>query len=108
MAPPRSASQGREGARFARAQSRGSWPQVCSTLVVLALSDFSRTTTDADKKLALSVGQGEGKDRIMNRMLLLESVLGHLALLEQKYPKKAALPVARRAKRYIERVRKQH
>jgi hypothetical protein len=42
----------------------------------------------------------------MNRMLLLQSVLGHLALLEQKYPKKAASPVARRAKQYIERVRK--
>jgi hypothetical protein len=42
----------------------------------------------------------------MNRMLLLQSVLGHLALLEQKYPKKAASPVAKRAKRYIERVRR--
>ena len=75
---------------------------------VLTLSDFSRTTTLADKKPALPVCLGEGKDRIMNRMLLLESVLGHLALLEQKHPKKAASPVARRAKRYIERVRKQH
>ena len=75
---------------------------------VLTLSDFSRTTTHADKELSSPVGLGEGKDRIMNRMLLLESVLGHLTLLEQKYPKKAALPVARRAKRYIERVRKQH
>jgi len=44
----------------------------------------------------------------MNRMLLLESVLGHLALLERKYPKKAASPVARRAKAYIERLRRQH
>jgi hypothetical protein len=44
----------------------------------------------------------------MNRMLLLQSVLGHLALLEQKYPKKAASPVAKRAKRYIERLRKPH
>jgi hypothetical protein len=39
-------------------------------------------------------------------MLLLQSVLGHLALLEQKYPKKAASPVARKAKRYIDRLRK--
>ena len=38
----------------------------------------------------------------MNRRLLLQSVLGHLALLEEKYPKKAASPVARRAKRYIQ------
>ena len=44
----------------------------------------------------------------MNRMLLLQTVMGHLALLEQKYPKKAASPVAKRAKRYIERLRKPH
>ena len=44
----------------------------------------------------------------MNRLLLLQSVMGHLALLEQKYPKKAASPVARKAKRYIERLRKSH
>jgi len=42
----------------------------------------------------------------MNRRLLLQSVLGHLALLEEKYPKKAASPVARRAKRYIQRLRR--
>jgi hypothetical protein len=42
----------------------------------------------------------------MGRMLLLQTLLGHLTLLEQKYPKKAASPVARRAKRYIERVRR--
>ena len=42
----------------------------------------------------------------MARMLLLETVLGHLSLLEQKYPRKAALPVARRAKRYIQRLRR--
>ena len=42
----------------------------------------------------------------MNRMLLLQSVMGHLALLEQKYPKKAASPVARKAKRYIEGLKK--
>jgi len=42
----------------------------------------------------------------MNRRLLLQSVLGHLALLEEKFPKKAASPVARRAKRYIQRLRR--
>jgi hypothetical protein len=42
----------------------------------------------------------------MKNALLLQTVLGHLALLEQKYPKKAASPVARRAKRYIERLRR--
>ena len=37
----------------------------------------------------------------MSRNLLLQSVLGHLALLAEKHPKKAASPVARRAKRYV-------
>jgi hypothetical protein len=37
----------------------------------------------------------------MNRHLLLESLLGHLALLAEKHPKKAASLVARRARRYI-------
>ena len=32
---------------------------------------------------------------------LLQTVLGHLTLLEQKYPKKAASPVARRLKRCL-------
>jgi hypothetical protein len=44
----------------------------------------------------------------MNRMLLLQSLMGHLALLQEKYPKKAAAPVAQRAKKYIERVRRAH
>lgn len=34
----------------------------------------------------------------MRRELLLQSVLGHLALLAEKHPKKAASPVAKRAK----------
>ena len=37
----------------------------------------------------------------MSRNLLLQSVLGHLALLAEKHPKKAASPVARRAKQYV-------
>ena len=36
----------------------------------------------------------------MSRTLLLQSLLGHLALLAEKHPKKAASQVARRAKRY--------
>jgi hypothetical protein len=36
----------------------------------------------------------------MSRNLLMHSILGHLSLLERKYPKKAATPVARRAKRH--------
>ena len=35
----------------------------------------------------------------MSRMLLMESLLGHLALLAEKYPEKAASAVAKRAKR---------
>jgi hypothetical protein len=37
----------------------------------------------------------------MSRHLLLQSILNHMALLEEKYPKKAASPVAKRAKRYV-------
>jgi len=37
----------------------------------------------------------------MSRNLLLQSVLGHLTLLAEKHPKKAASPVARRAKQYV-------
>ncbi len=37
----------------------------------------------------------------MSRNLLLQSVLGHLALLAEKHPKKANSAVARRAKRYV-------
>jgi hypothetical protein len=37
----------------------------------------------------------------MSRNLLLQSVLGHLALLAEKHPKKAASPVAKRARQYV-------
>jgi hypothetical protein len=37
----------------------------------------------------------------MRRQLLLQSVLAHLALLAEKHPKKAASPVARKARQYI-------
>ncbi|CAA9438437.1 MAG: hypothetical protein AVDCRST_MAG64-3954 [uncultured Phycisphaerae bacterium] len=37
----------------------------------------------------------------MSRNLLLQSILGHMDLLAERYPKKAASPVARRAKRYV-------
>ena len=37
----------------------------------------------------------------MSRTLLLQSILGHMALLQEQYPKKAASPVAKRAKRYV-------
>jgi hypothetical protein len=46
------------------------------------------------------------KERHMSRSLLLQSVIGHLALLEQKHPKKAASPVAKRAKKYIAQLRR--
>jgi hypothetical protein len=37
----------------------------------------------------------------MRRQLLLQSVLAHLALLAEKHPKKAASPVARKARQYV-------
>ena len=43
----------------------------------------------------------------MSRSLLLQSVIGHLALLQAKYPKKAASPVAKRTKKYIAKLRRQ-
>jgi hypothetical protein len=43
----------------------------------------------------------------MNRHnLLIESLLGHLSLLQLRHPKKAASPVARRLKRHITRSRR--
>ena len=42
----------------------------------------------------------------MNRNLLLESLVGHLALLEQRHPKKAASPVARKLKLHLARPRR--
>ena len=46
------------------------------------------------------------KERPMSRILLLQSVIGHLALLEQKHPKKAASPVAKKTKKYIAQLRR--
>jgi hypothetical protein len=40
-------------------------------------------------------------------MLLLQSIQGHLELLAQKHPKKAASPVARKAKQYVRTCLKQ-
>jgi hypothetical protein len=37
----------------------------------------------------------------LSRKNLLESLKGHLALLEKMFPKKAASPVARRVSRYV-------
>ena len=45
----------------------------------------------------------EVKENNMINNDLLQTVLGHLALLEQKYPKKAASPVAKRLKRCLVR-----
>ena len=39
----------------------------------------------------------------MSRILLMESLLGHMALLAERYPKKAASTVTKRAKREIKR-----
>ena len=37
----------------------------------------------------------------MSRVLLMESILGHMALLAEKYPKKAASPVVKNCKRVV-------
>jgi hypothetical protein len=37
----------------------------------------------------------------MRRQLLLQSIQAHLALLAEKHPKKAASPVARKARQYV-------
>jgi hypothetical protein len=42
----------------------------------------------------------------MSRKLLLQSVIGHLSLLEQKYPRKAASPIAKRTRKYIAKLRR--
>jgi hypothetical protein len=41
------------------------------------------------------------KETSMRRQLLLQSIQAHLALLAEKHPKKAASPVARKAKQYV-------
>ena len=42
----------------------------------------------------------------MTRQLLIESLIGHLALLERRHPRKAASPVAKRLKRHLSRSRR--
>jgi len=36
-----------------------------------------------------------------SRKMLLETIVGHLDLLEMAYPRKASSPLARKAKRYV-------
>jgi len=40
-------------------------------------------------------------------LLLLQSIQGHLQLLAEKHPKKAASPVARKAREYVQTCLKQ-
>ena len=40
-------------------------------------------------------------------LLLLQSIQGHLALLAQKHPKKAASPLARKTREYVRTCLKQ-
>jgi hypothetical protein len=42
----------------------------------------------------------------MSRNLLIESLIGHLALLERRHPKKAASVVAKRLKQHLSRSRR--
>src|SRR5258708_8722147 len=48
------------------------------------------------------------KESVMSigRKLLLESLVGHFALLEAAYPRKASTPVARRARRHAKQTLK--
>lgn len=46
------------------------------------------------------------RNPMIRQNMLLESLLGHLALLEARHPKKAATPVARRLKRHLSRSRR--
>ncbi len=39
----------------------------------------------------------------MSRFMLMQSILGHMALLEEKYPKKANSPVCKKAKMAVKR-----
>ncbi|MDB5320219.1 MAG: hypothetical protein JWN40_1850 [Phycisphaerales bacterium] len=45
---------------------------------------------------------GKGVAMMSRNLLLLQSIQGHLELLAQKHPKKAASPVARKAKQYVQ------
>ena len=38
----------------------------------------------------------------MSRMLLMQSILGHMALLAEKHPKKANSPVTKKARAAVE------
>jgi hypothetical protein len=37
----------------------------------------------------------------MSRILLMESILGHMALLAERYPKKAASPVVKNCRKAV-------
>lgn len=45
---------------------------------------------------------GKGVFMMSRNLLLMQSIQGHLELLARKHPKKAASPVARKAKRYVQ------
>jgi hypothetical protein len=42
----------------------------------------------------------------MGRNMLIESLMGHLALLERRHPKKAASTVAKKLKQHISKSRR--
>jgi len=44
----------------------------------------------------------KGAAMMSRNLLLMQSIQGHLELLARKHPKKAASPVARKAKRYVQ------
>ena len=43
-----------------------------------------------------------------SRKMLLETLVGHMELLESAYPRKASSPLARRARRYVKMNLRRH
>jgi hypothetical protein len=65
---------------------------------MLRLKSGRRQNQDA---INLSLIQHKGAAMTPARKMLLESLVGHLALLEKANPRKAASPVARRTKQFV-------
>jgi len=47
-------------------------------------------------------------DMTASRKMLLETLVGHMELLESAYPRKASSPLARKARRYVKMSLRRH
>jgi hypothetical protein len=78
-------------------------------LAKVILSDCRKWGEMADRKMT-SLREPAAivslKEFLMSRRLLLQSVMGHLSLLEQKHPRKANSAIAKRTRKYIAKLRK--